>query len=137
MPLQGEASNELGIEQTAPGDYFSRFQQLKNIEGYKNELIEVCVATLSKALDIVDRYLQDLLFRYGQLTEQFKKVTLERESEVEYVRMHQRREAVCQENISRLQSLMDQDPFVTVLLDASSAIVSVIMNLFVAETNKF
>jgi len=48
MPFQGEPNNDLGVDQTTPQDYLSRYQHLKNIEGYKNELIEVrSPATLS------------------------------------------------------------------------------------------
>jgi len=46
MPFQGEANNDLSVDQTTPQDYLSRYQHLKNIESYKNELIEVCSQSL-------------------------------------------------------------------------------------------
>lgn len=105
MAFQGEANNDLSVDQTTPQDYLSRYQHLKTIESYKNELIE------------------DLLYRCGQLTEQVKKATLERENDVEYLRTTQRREALYQENIQRLQDLMDADPFVLILIDLTSTMV--------------
>lgn len=36
MPFQGELNND-----TEPQDFYNRYSQLKSLEGYKNELIEV------------------------------------------------------------------------------------------------
>jgi len=39
--FQGDTNNDLSLDQTTPQDYLSRYQHLKNIDGYKNELIGV------------------------------------------------------------------------------------------------
>jgi len=52
-----------------------------------------------------------------------KKATLERENDNEYLRTTQRREGLYQENIQRLQDLMDADPFVLILIDLTSTMV--------------
>ncbi|KAI9655922.1 MAG: hypothetical protein M1831_004767 [Alyxoria varia] len=84
-----------------PDDYWSRYQQIKSADQTRNALIE------------------DLMYRVEYLATQYRKECEDHERDREFAL---RREPKYQENILRLQMLMDQDPFVLVLIDGDGMI---------------
>ncbi|KAL5355779.1 hypothetical protein BJX96DRAFT_78702 [Aspergillus floccosus] len=79
--------------------YHERYKQLTTIEQAKNTLIE------------------DLLERVTELEDAYKREKLDRERETRFNRDIQLHEMELMDQISRIKSIMDREPFIVVLLD--------------------
>ncbi|KAL1999242.1 hypothetical protein VTN02DRAFT_4831 [Thermoascus thermophilus] len=84
--------------------FFERYEQVKSIEQSKNELIE------------------DLLRRVSELEEAYKREKLDHERETRFNRDIQIHEMELMDQIARIKTIMDREPFVIVFLDGDGMI---------------
>ncbi len=107
-------SSESSSQKAIPNDdgsaesFWTRYEQLKSLEGYKNTLIEVDYSrrTSHRLTTEVVNIFQEILCRYQHLSELYKKECNEHEREREYNRNTHGREKGFRENIKRLQTHM-------------------------------
>lgn len=88
----------------APNDLWRRYHEVQAIEKQKNALIE------------------ELLYRYDSLSEQFKKEIEDHDREREYNRIAQRNMKEMESTILNMRGNMDRDAFVLILIDGDGLI---------------
>ncbi|KAI4189031.1 MAG: hypothetical protein LQ348_003854 [Seirophora lacunosa] len=81
-----------------------RFEDLKGVEHHKNELIT------------------ELLRRMDSLSNEYQQMSLDHQRETQFNRDGQVREHQLKNELRKLQSFMDRDPFVSVLIDGDGMI---------------
>ena len=119
MASEGEGNPE--STQAEPQDFVTRYHQLKEIEGYKNNLIEVRHSLCSPRRASADHNPQELLYSYQNICQQLQKSVPKRNTELQEIESLRYREQRYAENVRRMQFLLDRDPFVLVLIDAGNS----------------